>query len=298
MGVQFVSTQTKKNLQVGQGFRCAASAIKYSWGKDLSGTLQGAGGIGGLLYLTVDGAVYVPFYDNKGNVTRYLDANSVTVAQYTYDTFGRTISQTGSLADIFRHRFSTKYLDSGTSLYYYGYRFYSPVLRRWLTRDPIEEDSGLNLYGFCGNNPVSAYDCFGKYWEFSTPKWNKELEELDFTVKYIMSASERRCCHAVTVDRYVRKLFGVGNRFGPYSLDHAADGGMTDFKRPYVGYAESDSPDGQNFYFYRLPWTQSFKWEARCTAGPGKGKILSSVERQFKTSGHFLWNPKREGWFK
>jgi hypothetical protein len=51
------------------------------------------------------------------------------------------------------------------------------------------------------------------------------------------------------------------------------------------------------FFFYRLPWTQSFKWEARCTDGPNRGKVLSSIERQFKTSGHWLWNPKREGWF-
>ncbi|MGN0845501.1 MAG: RHS repeat-associated core domain-containing protein [Kiritimatiellia bacterium] len=37
----------------------------------------------------------------------------------------------------FRHRFSTKYLDPETDLYYYGYRFYNPSLMRWLTRDPI-----------------------------------------------------------------------------------------------------------------------------------------------------------------
>ena len=44
------------------------STIRYVWGKDLSGTMQGAGGIGGLLYLTIDGAPYIPFYDNNGNI--------------------------------------------------------------------------------------------------------------------------------------------------------------------------------------------------------------------------------------
>ena len=139
-----------------------ASAIHYYWGKDLSGKLQGAGGVGGLLYLTVDGAIYIPCYDGNGNVTRYLDANGTTVAQYVYDAFGRTISQTGPRAHVFRHRFSTKYFDAATGLYYYGHRFYSPVLRRWLTRDPIEEDGGLNLYGFCGNNAVCRYDKDGR----------------------------------------------------------------------------------------------------------------------------------------
>ena len=50
--------------------------IEYVRGKDISGTLQGAGGVGGLLYLAVDGAIYVPFYDNNGNITRDLDAET------------------------------------------------------------------------------------------------------------------------------------------------------------------------------------------------------------------------------
>ena len=160
------------------------STIHYYWGKDVSGTLQGAGNapvakrsgclseanpegrkgprVGGLLYLTVDDVPFVPCYDSNGNVTRYLDASGRTVAQYVYDAFGGTISASGPLADAFRFRFSTKYNDAETGLYYYGYRFYSPALRRWLTRDPIEEEGGLNLYGFCGNNAVCKYDTDGR----------------------------------------------------------------------------------------------------------------------------------------
>ena len=143
-----------------------ASTIRYYWGKDISGDLQGAGGIGGLLYLTVDGAIYIPCYDNIGNVTRYLDASGNTVAQYTYDAFGNCISKSGPLADFFRHRFSTKYFDTETGLYYYGCRFYHPVLMRWLNRDPLEEEGGLNLYEFCDNSSMLAYDkegCFTIY---------------------------------------------------------------------------------------------------------------------------------------
>ena len=41
-----------------------ASTIHYYWGKDLSSTVQGAGGVGGLVYLMVNDAVYIPI--NKG----------------------------------------------------------------------------------------------------------------------------------------------------------------------------------------------------------------------------------------
>ena len=136
--------------------------IQYFWGADISETLQGAGGVGGLLAVSLNNNFYFPTYDNNGNITKYIDESGNIVAAYEYDDFGKTISQSGSLADFFRHRFSTKYFDSETGLYYYGYRFYSPSLMRWLNRDPIEEEGGLNLYGFCGNNAMCKYDKDGR----------------------------------------------------------------------------------------------------------------------------------------
>ena len=140
-----------------------SSTIHYYWGKDLSGTLQGAGGVGGLLYLTIDGVPFIPCYDNIGNITRYFDAYGNTVAQYTYDAFGNTISQYGAMCGVFRHRFSTKCYDTETGLYYYGYRFYNTILMRWLNRDPIEECDGCNLYIFVANRPSYCFDKLGLY---------------------------------------------------------------------------------------------------------------------------------------
>lgn len=44
---------------------------------------------------------------------------------------------------------------------YYGLRYYSPTLGRFINKDPIEEQGGLNLYGFCFNNAVNAWDVLG-----------------------------------------------------------------------------------------------------------------------------------------
>ncbi len=118
----------------------AMSEIQYFWGNDLSGTLQGAGGVGGLLAVSIGGQFYLPCLDANGNVTAYIDESGTVVASYEYDAFGDTIAQTGSHADAFRFRFSTKYHDPETGLYYYGRRFYDPPRGRWLNRDPIEED--------------------------------------------------------------------------------------------------------------------------------------------------------------
>ena len=133
----------------------------YVWGKDLSGTLQGAGGVGGLLAVSLNGSWYFPFFDANGNIMAYVDESGTVVAEYTYDAFGGTIAPSPPMAGIFAHRFSTKYFDSETGLYYYGYRFYDPDLHRWLNRDPIEEEGGFNLYAFCGNEGVSRWDYLG-----------------------------------------------------------------------------------------------------------------------------------------
>ena len=51
--------------------------------------------------------------------------------------------------------------DQTTNLHYYKYRHYCPELGRWLSRDPIEERGGYNLYGFVGNNSINLFDELG-----------------------------------------------------------------------------------------------------------------------------------------
>ncbi|WP_176014020.1 RHS repeat domain-containing protein [Victivallis sp. Marseille-Q1083] len=151
----------------------------YLWGEDLSGSLQGAGGVGGLLAEKRGGQTYLPVYDGNGNIMSYLNASTkASVAEYVYDAFGRTISSSGAEADNFTYRFSTKPMD-GNGLYYYGYRYYDPQHGRWISRDPIEENGGVNLYGFVGNNPVKKKEYLGlDVWVESTTAvdgWHKRI---------------------------------------------------------------------------------------------------------------------------
>jgi RHS repeat-associated protein len=131
----------------------------YTWGLDLSETLQGAGGVGGLLAMSTATGVYIPAYDGNGNVVGMFDSATETlVGEYEYSPFGETIRSTGVSATF---GFSTKYTDAETGLLYYGYRYYSPEAGRWLSRDPIGEGGGIGLYGFVGNNPISFVDLLG-----------------------------------------------------------------------------------------------------------------------------------------
>jgi RHS repeat-associated protein len=148
------------------GLQPASLAKSFTWGIDLSGTLQGAGGVGGLLMtsLITNNSItsnYFPTYDGNGNVSEYLNESGEVSAHYEYDPFGKTTVATGPKANDFAHRFSTKPLDPTTGLYYYGRRFYDPNTGRWPSRDPIAEEGGVNLYGFVGNDPIWHIDVLG-----------------------------------------------------------------------------------------------------------------------------------------
>ncbi|TXI90111.1 MAG: hypothetical protein E6Q40_01355, partial [Cupriavidus sp.] len=136
----------------------------YAWGLDLSGSEQGAGGIGGLVIQrdATSGDGYFPAYDPNGNLTTLVKSSDGTVgASYSYDPYGNLLSSTGTYASTNRVRFSTKYFCPEVGLYYYGYRFYNPVQGRWVNRDPIEEEGGVNLYGMVSNDPANKIDPFG-----------------------------------------------------------------------------------------------------------------------------------------
>lgn len=133
----------------------------YLWGLDLSGSLQGAGGIGGLLSSIQDHGSSIQYYcyDGNGNVGQLISAADGSIAgHYEYDPYGNAILADGTEAENNSFRFSTKYFDAETRLLYYEYRYYSPKLGRWLNREPIEERGEINLYAFVVNNPPDYFD--------------------------------------------------------------------------------------------------------------------------------------------
>jgi RHS repeat-associated protein len=159
---------------------------KYTWGLDLAGqsggqgsalpeALEGAGGIGGLLAVEqaelgggtgqggVDAGDYVFAYDGNGNVVQVLDwaatsATAAIVAKYEYDPYGNVVASGGDYVAVNPLRFSTKYWDDWFGLGYWGYRWYSAVLGRWISWDPAGEKGSVNPYLALNNAPALWVD--------------------------------------------------------------------------------------------------------------------------------------------
>jgi len=143
--------------------------VSYTRGNDLSGAFESAGGIGGLLARS-DGYSSGNFSDHNfyhadgnGNITYLVNSSQTLAASYRYDPFGNLISSSGSLAVSNTYRFSSKEFIPSVGLCYYLYRFYDPGLQRWLNRDPIEEEGGINLYSAFRNDPVDNLDPLGLF---------------------------------------------------------------------------------------------------------------------------------------
>lgn len=138
----------------------------YVWGTDLSGTTQGAGGVGGLLMSVVhtgaEAGAYFAAYDGNGNVVGLIrSSDGLARAEYEYGPFGEVIRASGPIAKTNPFRFSTKFQDDESDLLYYGYRYYNASTGRWLSRDPAGERESENLYAFLANEPIGSIDILG-----------------------------------------------------------------------------------------------------------------------------------------
>jgi RHS repeat-associated protein len=114
------------------------------------------------LFANLNSATHAAAGDGNGNIVGLVNMSSGSgSAEYDYNAFGETVKAVGTAASANPFRFSTKYTDADSGLIYYGFRYYCPATGRWLSRDPIKEQGGVNVYGFVGNNPLSRIDPFG-----------------------------------------------------------------------------------------------------------------------------------------
>ena len=118
------------------------------------------GGVGGLLLAKTANNHYEYIYNQLGSVQKVLDKSGEVVADYQYTPYGQV---SGSNFSQQPFGYSTKRSDFASGLVYFGYRFYAPEQRRWLNRDPLHEQGGINLYAYVNGDPLGYIDPTGEY---------------------------------------------------------------------------------------------------------------------------------------
>lgn len=126
-------------------------------------------GAEGIIGIRIGNENYLYRKNVYGDVTEIYDASGVKVGKYKYTAFGECEVEmnTNGIAEKNPIRYRGYYYDTETSLYYLKTRYYDPEVGRFMTIDGIEyldpeTINGLNLYAYCGNNPVMNIDPEGK----------------------------------------------------------------------------------------------------------------------------------------
>ena len=131
-------------------------------------------GVAGIIY---NGGTYLYRKDGQGNIVALIDNTGNVVVEYKYDAWGNhavldangaDINDASHIGNLNPFRYRGYYYDTETGLYYLKSRYYDPEVGRFITIDDIsyldpETINGLNLYAYCGNNPVMHVDPNGTF---------------------------------------------------------------------------------------------------------------------------------------
>lgn len=160
--------------------------------------------------------------DEQGSTVLITDGNQSVKNEYWYDAFGNVLESKEQVHN--RITYTGQQFDGITGQYYLRARFYNPVIGRF-TQEDLYRGDGLNLYAYCGNNPVAYYDPSGYVCEPDNSKENNYNKTVD---KYF--PSERAARRAAYRDA------GIGKHGGKTPLDEYLNSGS---KHPYGGNKQS-----------------------------------------------------------
>ena len=156
-----------------------------------------------------DGTWFTYGYDITKNVCELFGPNGYIRTAYSYTPFGSvSASENGDVTQPFQ--WSSEVYDSELDLVYYNYRHYSPTLGRFLSRDSIAEQGGLNLYAFVRNSPIRKWDILGK-WVATRESYGKERRiyerEKDDTIK--LSLAKKVGLDVGSFDKWASPVDGI-----------------------------------------------------------------------------------------
>ncbi len=102
---------------------------------------------------------YYYIYNGHGDVVAMADKNGNIVNEYSYDPWGKILSETETVNNSIKY--AGEYYDKETGLIYLRNRYYDPTIGRFITEDPARDQ--LNWYTYCNNNPIMFVDPSGLY---------------------------------------------------------------------------------------------------------------------------------------
>ena len=146
--------QTKRYVYDGEDI-----LLEYDGTNTLQARYTHGPGIDEPIAVTKAGNTFFYHQDGLGTVTELTDSAGAVAKAYAYDAYGNIVDQTGTVDQ--PYTYTGRELDSEMGLYYYRARYYDAATGRFLQKDPIGTEGGLNLYRYVENNPANWIDSIG-----------------------------------------------------------------------------------------------------------------------------------------
>ena len=127
---------------------------------------------GKVVAVNYNGNYYYYLRNAQSDIVKLIDKTGATVVEYRYDSWGKLLSTSGSLASTLGKNNPFRYrgyvYDEETGFYYLQSRYYNPEVGRFISSDVLLSTGqgvlGHNAYAYCGNNPIVREDTQGNLW--------------------------------------------------------------------------------------------------------------------------------------
>src|SRR5882724_9459702 len=130
--------------------------------QELSGTTVTAnllsGGVDEVFSRTDGSGTFTPLKDALGSTVALVDASGNMQTTYSYDPFGNTTASGAASNNLSQY---TGRENEGNGLYFYRARYYSPLLGRFVSEDPLGFSAGINFYSYVADDPIDFMDPSG-----------------------------------------------------------------------------------------------------------------------------------------
>nr|WP_319001201.1 RHS repeat-associated core domain-containing protein [Clostridium estertheticum] len=159
---------------------------------------------------------YYYTHDEQGSTVFITDKEQQIKNEYCYDAFGNVLDSKDEVHN--RITYVGQQFDGITNQYYLRARFYNPVIGRF-TQDDVYRGDGLDLYSYCGSNPVAYYDPSG-YMECESkvqPSINSRMNEragIKFSARVENSPLKKGGYKTNDIDKYKKNGPGKNHAIG------------------------------------------------------------------------------------